>query len=1401
MKAVAAIIRSGRVVLERLCESAAFSYITIGLLQLKVIWGIWQFRDLTFGDTSSYFVNAYGWYERWSNSIAWSPLYTAFYGSFLYFSRDAYVVTTAHRAVIVLLLALLILAMMRRLLPPPLAWFITAWWVGLPINFNALYEVHLFAVIPVVIAYLAILGKTSCWRRGAAIGILFASSLLVRNELIVAAILLGGMALAWEVVKGAKRVNALPHRRREYLLAYGVPLVLAGLLTLLFYSGAHLKFPGLWSGLKAKHTMNACQVYAFGYKQRNPDWQKSPWTQCRELMLETFGKADISMAEALLKNPRPILEHFRWNLSLVPNGVQVLLFNATSGKTNPDYPPVNSGSRIALVLSVIVLGIWVAGAFKIYREWNLWWANWFKDRAWGWLAMGCVSSVVAVAMLTQRPRPSYMFGLGLLIMAATGTGIYAIVRTSRKLERLAKWFPMVAVCAIILMPSYYMHWMRDKPRPLLEAYRRLTPFRDVIGQRETVFLTPGYGSELCHYLTTGRGQVCTGVNYHHLRGAGGATRSWGELFERHGINLFYADKTIVPEGRLDQFIKSLEVLNWEVLATQNYDRHAWALFKKGHPREERVSDRSLSSARGETEAARRWISSDSIITVLLIAGTLATLVICGLGLTLLLLPENFRKFTILLAPITGVAALIVASQTLGMLWIPTRWSVYPVVLLTLGLLALAIRRRGIGWIRGLEWRPWIVAALLGVLTGWPLVMVGYRSFLAFNQADTVRMAILVRHLQRHSYWNPPPPALDADFPFARSIRTTVAVTHWRMGVRYLLASLADLFRLDPSDLFGVLNLTLFLLLPTSVFLLCHMGFGLGRRVSLLAAAIHGFSAYMALGFFEQKIQHITAMVLLPVALAWIYLATTQGISRGPAVLGGLISGAIVLGYPEIVAAPLVGVVAFVVIYAWRNRATIKDRSVGLLWLVIVTLVCVNPLNLYFHIGYLQRQTELLIKVHHHVLTLSRAFIPVFWGLADRVPLESSNTGRSLVQLGFSADNAAQLLIGLGALFSVMAIVGLVALAGRTNVFTIAISLPFVVQGIVVYMIHSPYGMGKNAHYSHFLAAIGMASGVVYIWRRVEGWDAFKAVRLPVAGIALSYFLLNATQIYNLADQSLRETHSADWADLKSIAGVVPPGDCVLIGLTDMQALWAAYYLEGLRVGAPLMTDNLPPFLASVPATQLQCNYLLVWRKGRDIIDYGSATPIWANDTFSLIGTHQVLVLGNGWERPRLFGNAWQRISRPEPRFYVLNSVASSAYRLKLSATPVGPTAQVPRRLELFINGEPFEDLLLQGAKSILTRPFIPRAQSDEPSITERWPDNKLKKVRHLSYNLDTISLRISPMNGQTSQGDAELQTAFSHVSLERSDDRRATQRHASRRLGRAERRVASEGVHSIPQAM
>src|SRR5271154_5296328 len=150
--------------LEKCSKNPTFSYVTIFLLQLKVVWGYWNVRDGPVGDTSYYFARAYDWYKYGVDVLTHSPLYNAYYGWFLHLTENAVFATYAHRIVIVFILAGLVLAVMRRIFSSGIAWLLTAWWVVLPINFDAMYEVHLFALIPMLVALILIGG--SAWRNG-----------------------------------------------------------------------------------------------------------------------------------------------------------------------------------------------------------------------------------------------------------------------------------------------------------------------------------------------------------------------------------------------------------------------------------------------------------------------------------------------------------------------------------------------------------------------------------------------------------------------------------------------------------------------------------------------------------------------------------------------------------------------------------------------------------------------------------------------------------------------------------------------------------------------------------------------------------------------------------------------------------------------------------------------------------------------------------------------------------------------------------------------------------------------------------------------------------------------------------------------------------------------------------
>ena len=240
----------------KLASNPWFAHGTLLLLQLRRMWGIFRYHELTGGDTSFYFTKAYAWSHWGRGDFAWSPLYTFLYGSLLHFSSDAAFVTALHRVLIACTATLLVLAVMRRMLPAPLAWLTAAWWAVMPNDFDTRYEVHLFALLPVLIAWLTIISWNGAWGRGTAVAVLLASALLVRNEMLLAAACLSLVCSTWEW----RAWRGAPPGRRAALsatgMAYAVPVALALCVAAWFYQHSSTKGVALRSELARKHATN-----------------------------------------------------------------------------------------------------------------------------------------------------------------------------------------------------------------------------------------------------------------------------------------------------------------------------------------------------------------------------------------------------------------------------------------------------------------------------------------------------------------------------------------------------------------------------------------------------------------------------------------------------------------------------------------------------------------------------------------------------------------------------------------------------------------------------------------------------------------------------------------------------------------------------------------------------------------------------------------------------------------------------------------------------------------------------------------------------------------------------------------------------------------------------------------
>ncbi|MFZ2630059.1 MAG: hypothetical protein WAZ60_01445 [Desulfosalsimonadaceae bacterium] len=562
-----------------LTDNSWFSYLTIMLLQLKVIWGMWIYRDLPFGDSSQYFKTAYWWFENFKVLFPWSPLYTSFWGTLLFLSDDAYVVSILHRIIIVFLLTILVLAVMRRLLPSGIAWLMGAWWAVLPINFNAMYEVHLFSVIPVLAACLIVLVKKGIWARSCALAIVVANTFLLRNEYIVVAIIFGVICFVWELgqAKALKgKLRTIP-RFRHYLLGYGAPLLLVGALIFFFYSRSVVQYPELSWYVKAKHVMNMGQVYAFGYQQRHPEWEKNAMTEYPELIKEHFGAPDLTLSEMLWKNPKAVLDNMLWNLYLTPFGIQLLLFNTTSSTITPDYCPVSYNRSTSLILSVFTSLILISGFILFYKDRQFWWRQWVKDRILGWLMMFSWVPLAIIIIITQRPRPSYIFPLGIFLMATVGMAVYIIIHRWPFIEKqLVKWMPLVILVMMIAVPRYYPG--HSNGRPLLDIYRRLTPFKAEICNPDARPVVSDYSREMQNYF-------CHIPDYTRIKTYSVFDGQLPEIplyrvLENNGINLIYIDKALWASLMASQpqkiMIESPESVGWKVLARDNNEQ--WMLL-------------------------------------------------------------------------------------------------------------------------------------------------------------------------------------------------------------------------------------------------------------------------------------------------------------------------------------------------------------------------------------------------------------------------------------------------------------------------------------------------------------------------------------------------------------------------------------------------------------------------------------------------------------------------------------------------------------------------------------------------------------------------------------------------------------------------------------------------------
>jgi hypothetical protein len=255
-----------------------------------------------------------------------------------------------------------------------------------------------------------------------------------------------------------------------------------------------------------------------------------------------------------------------------------MLFNGVAGTRDPDYPGLFLGETFPIPLGIATVLIVIAGGIIVGRDSK----QRIAPRAMGWLAMASVVPMSLLVMLVERPRPSYLFGLTLFLMAIVGICAAALVERWRWAKKLAPMMAPAMLLTAMLVPSYYE--LVSHGRPVLEDYERLRPFESLLAKPRAAFVG--------EYPQAAQAFVGHGVPdcfSYSLFAERPPQMGLAEFLNARGITVLELDPRGCVRLQLSQpqllsgFLAAAPQHGWHLVASQQLRQGHWMLFSRQGP--------------------------------------------------------------------------------------------------------------------------------------------------------------------------------------------------------------------------------------------------------------------------------------------------------------------------------------------------------------------------------------------------------------------------------------------------------------------------------------------------------------------------------------------------------------------------------------------------------------------------------------------------------------------------------------------------------------------------------------------------------------------------------------------------------------------------------------------------
>jgi hypothetical protein len=703
---------------------------------------------------------------------------------------------------------------------------------------------------------------------------------------------------------------------------------------------------------------------------------------------------------------------------------------------------------------------------------------------------------------------------------------------------------------------------------------------------------------------------------------------------------------------------------------------------------------------------------------------LVILFAAGLPLVLFIRPDTDGR-RVLLAPVLGLCGIVLFTCFLASLGLTGRviGKIALVALVVVAATAVVLPRRWTNLAAKLKVEPFamreirpampaLAAGLFGcALICWPLIQAGCTNYWGLANPDQAFYMVITDHLEHHEFGLPPP---DRFHSKDKSVRSAI------LGLAYLFPMVSLLTGIPSIYLFGVLCAAMVFLLATSAYLLCRTGLGVSFGAAAVVAFMVALSSVGAQTFYHSSLGALAVAAVCPAGLALAALYTRHPGFRNAMLLALLLAGMMFCYFPAFaVLALLVG--GWLAIPLLRRKLQLRSLIlVGGLAVVLAAVVFAKQsvalsetlVKETFSNRLADSDDETILTIDS---ILTEDFIPSVWGL--------KTLGLGPFSFLGPPFQATIILVGLGALFSAVMLIGY-----WKNAFPLVFKSALVVSGGIIFLYfyrNNGYGVYKLITWLAPLATIAFGVSCVAL--------SGSSGRLKwLARTALvAYAALNLLQTVRLTKESRRTGYGgindAPGVTLTQLSELSAGG-----GKARPQALFAAIPDQVLqRWASVFLTAPNVEFLPLIPLVaydsdsrlaveyrkyalgKLSPGYLLSTTSARqDIVP----TPppdsfIWHGYEFAispLSDVRNLLLIGQGWYRREIGGFSGPpqsfRWMRKRAELFILNP-APGPQRLCLRVMDGYGNSSPVRHLDLFLNGQKFDEVTIAGEGRFLSRPF------------------------------------------------------------------------------------------------